>query len=185
MEFSRPMLETVATTPDFELAGKTPGLGKEEHFGWKPLITGLAGDPSSTIGALAQRCVPSRRQQAGSSERALASSSGVIGEEPIMASNSTASARRIQTSAFYLSDISFSTLSCGKLSQPTAQRAGGNFASFRCNERRWIPSSRAACEMFPPQSVITRCMCSHSTLASVGTASGTSGSVLGAERRRS
>src|SRR5215469_17483050 len=102
MESAGPLLEAVASTQDFGPAGKTPGLGKEEHFGWKALIAGLAGDPSSTIGALTQPCLPSRRQQAGSSARGLASSRGVIGEEPITASNSTASARRIQMSAFYL-----------------------------------------------------------------------------------
>ena len=41
--------------------------------------------------------------------------------------------------------------------------------SLRCSERRWIPRTRAASEMFPAQSASTLWMCSHSTRASVGT----------------
>lgn len=33
---------------------------------------------------------------------------------------------------------------------------GGSLPSLRCRLRRWIPSFRAACEMFPPQSARMR-----------------------------
>ena len=49
------------------------------------------------------------------------------------------------------------------------QRLTGYFASLRWSDRRCSPSTRAACEMLPWHSVITRWMCSHSTLASEGT----------------
>lgn len=45
---------------------------------------------------------------------------------------------------------------------------GGYFWSLRCKLRRWMPSRRAASEMFPPASESTRLMCSHSARASDG-----------------
>ncbi len=45
---------------------------------------------------------------------------------------------------------------------------GGYFWSLRCRLRRWMPSRRAASEMFPPASESTRLMCSHSARASDG-----------------
>src|SRR6266481_2401986 len=53
-----------------------------------------------------------------------------------------------------------------------AQRLGGYFDNLRCSERRWMPSSFAACEILPEQSDSTRWMCSHSTLARDGTVVG-------------
>ena len=48
-------------------------------------------------------------------------------------------------------------------------QSGARLRSLRRSERRWIPSRRAASEMFPPQSARTRWMCSHSARASEGT----------------
>lgn len=53
---------------------------------------------------------------------------------------------------------------------------GGYFVSFRWSDLRCRPSSFAACDTLPPQSVSTRWICSHSTRASEGTvADGTTG----------
>jgi len=50
------------------------------------------------------------------------------------------------------------------------QRRGGCFWSFRCSDFRWSPRRRAASDTFPPASVSTRWMCSHSARASEGAA---------------
>ena len=53
-------------------------------------------------------------------------------------------------------------------SRGTRYLVGGYFCSLRCRLRRWMPSRRAASEMFPPASESTRLMCSHSARASDG-----------------
>ena len=45
---------------------------------------------------------------------------------------------------------------------------GGYFCSLRCSDRRWMPRRRAASEMLPAQSDMTRLMCSHSARARLG-----------------
>lgn len=51
----------------------------------------------------------------------------------------------------------------------TTYCTGGYFVSFLCNDLRCRPSSFAACETLPPQSVKTLWICSHSTRARDGT----------------
>jgi len=65
--------------------------------------------------------------------------------------------------------VSFAGITARTNRRRVPHRGAGYFASLRCRERRCSPSRRAACEIFPSQSVRTRWMCSHSTRASDGT----------------
>jgi hypothetical protein len=78
-------------------------------------VSGVPTGPSAS--AIAQRCLPLRRQHDGKSEAVFASKSGAISGKLSRANKSDASARRIWKECLEPSNIKTSALSCGKLSQ--------------------------------------------------------------------
>ena len=109
--------------------------------------------PSRVAPARSSRPDPPDRTPYGDRSRSLSGSKGAWGQSPQKKNNTPPSCP---------SQLTFDL-------PVQIYRGTGYFDNFRWSDLLCSPSSRAACEMLPPQSVSTRLMCSHSARASEAT----------------